>query len=127
MEEEGTVSVWLGQAPSAATFWSALQATFSEDGDFIGSDFSRAFGIDYYDDALREAEFFDSPRSTIDQIVVGASYEEALLPRLEMLNASISSETNCMILLYNYRHDGPHVMRFSGMVITFHAAVSCNE
>lgn len=58
MDSDGIVSLWIGSAASRAAFDRALHADFSPDGDFLGSEFGRGFRVGYYDDVLREAEYF---------------------------------------------------------------------
>lgn len=117
------MSLWLGRSESAAAFWKALEVEFSEDGDFLGSDFSRAFGIEYYEEGLREAAIFESLESTLAQLVAGASYEEIVLPRLQNLGVSVEAGTNCLVLLYNYRHSAPTAAQLGGVSLVFKGAV----
>lgn len=50
----------LGSAASEDEFFEALTISFSKDGDFLGSPFGTAFGIGSYDDATREAEYWET-------------------------------------------------------------------
>lgn len=107
MEKEGIVSVWIGRASSEEAFWNALDVSFSDDGDFLGSDFSRALGIGYYEDSTREAAFLQEPISDIEGFMAGISYEEILLPKLKAAGAVVSPGDNCFVLLYNIQFEGP--------------------
>lgn len=105
MEEEGTVSLWLGTATSRGALEEAMEVTFSEDGDFLGSPFSRAFGIEYYDEGLREAEYFDQPSGNLEALLKGASYDNVIIERFHKLGTP-QGRFNCAVLLHNYRHNG---------------------
>jgi hypothetical protein len=55
MDADDVVSLWLGAAAARSLFDEALDVVFSEDGDFLGSPFSSAFGIGCCDDGSRVA------------------------------------------------------------------------
>ncbi|MDQ3036190.1 MAG: immunity 22 family protein [Myxococcota bacterium] len=105
------MSLWAGTAASEDAFELVLEVGFSEDGDFLGSPFSRAFGIDYYDEGLREAEYFQEPSDRLEVLLDGVSYQNVVLPRLRE-EGQLSGPVNCVVLLYDQRHDGP--TRWSG-------------
>lgn len=106
MEEEGTVSLWVGKAISREELERVLEVSFSDDGDFLGSEFSRAFGIDYYEDSTREAEVHDGAAKTLNDLLHGASYEEKIIPEFEKLTGSRLAGENAVVLLYNIRYEG---------------------
>ena len=59
MQKEGFVSLWVGNVDSSEELEKLLKITYTEDGDFIPSKFAQSLGIERYDDAVREAEFYD--------------------------------------------------------------------
>jgi Immunity protein 22 len=122
MEEEGAVSLWLGTSNSIDEFEKALDVTFSQDGDFLGSPFSRAFGIDYYEEGLREAEYYDQPSSDLRQLLSGASYESVIVDRFRSLGTPTGS-FNCVVLLYNYHHEMPAEWTNHGVFLQFFGTV----
>jgi hypothetical protein len=122
MEEEGAVSLWLGTANSREAFEEMLEVSFSEDGDFLGSPFSRAFGIEYYEEGLKEAEYFDQPSNDLGELLSGASYDDVIVDRFRSQGAQAGS-SNCVILLYNYRHDTPTEWSSDGVLLRFFGAV----
>lgn len=124
MQAEGLVSLWLGSANSRAAFDAALVAEFSLDGDFLGSPFSRGFGIGYYDDATREAVFFETAPKSLTAMLAGSSYADVTVPRFEALPVCLAPDDNCVVLLYEigfagetkrWRGDGV-ALRFLGSV-----------
>jgi hypothetical protein len=122
MNEDGTVSLWLGNAPSREAFDEALDVQFSEDGDFLGSRFSRAFNIGYYDEGLKEAEYREQPATDLQALLEGVSYADVVIPRfLTAISAPIAA--NCFVLLYDYRHVAPHDWAADGSVFRYAGSV----
>lgn len=124
MEEDGTVSFWVGQAETRMAFEAAIEAEFSEDGGFVGSEFSRAFGIAYYDDSTREAHFHDSPPTTLPGFIEGASYGDIVIPRFLAKGVLLEPGDNCLVLLYNYHHVAPVSACLAGVRLTFKGSIS---
>lgn len=106
MEVAGRVSLWVGNATSRAAFDAALLAAFSADGEFLGSPFSRGFSIGYYEDGLREAEYFDSPPRSLDRLLAGSSYSETTVSGFQQIAVELAPGDNCMVLLFNRSYDG---------------------
>ena len=119
MEAIGVVSLWVGSASSEDAFLRALHATFSEDGDFVGSPFSLGFEIGYYDDVEREAAYFaEAPRS-LGEMLAGTSYAEVTRPRFQALGKGLETGDNCMVLLFNRSCHGVST-RWIGAGVTLH-------
>jgi hypothetical protein len=116
-EENGVVSLWLGTASSEEALEEALEVSFSEDGDFLGSAFSRAFEIGYYDADIIESEYHPGCHS-LAELLKGASYESQIIHQLEPIT-HMSADTNCAILLYNYRHGGQSSYTTSNLRLDF--------
>ena len=95
MGEQGAVSLFLGTAASAGAFWSAVEVQYSEDGDFLGSRFSRAFGIDFFDEDYHEAEFYDEPPESLAGFLAGASYDSSIIPLFDKYGVKPSANDNC--------------------------------
>lgn len=125
MEVDGMVSLWVGSAISRGAFDEALLASFSPDGDFLGSPFSRGFGIDYYEDSLREAVYYPRPPGTFEGLLAGSSYSSKTVPRFRQSTAGLAPGANCVVLLYNYEYEGRRVdWRSDGVSLTFLGAVA---
>ena len=106
METTGRVSLWLGRAESRVAFERSIEASFSGDGDFLGSPISRGFGSGYYEDALREAEFRRVPPRTLHGFLAGSRYFEITETRFEGLGVQLAPDDNCFVLLYDYDYLG---------------------
>jgi hypothetical protein len=105
MEEDGAVSLWIGTAASKPPFQAFLKTFYSDDGDFLGSGFSRAFGIAFYDEGLLEAEYRDMSTRQSGELLEGTSYDDVIIPRFGALGAP-DRDANCAVLIYDYRHEG---------------------
>jgi len=103
MLKEGFVSFWVGKINSSEE----LDNSYSEDGDFIPSLFARSFDIERYDDAVREAEFYDDDDNLLSRLLEGFSYDDVIIPKITSLcGEQLQSNYNAVILLYNYKYEG---------------------
>ena len=118
MEEENIVSLWLGTASEVAALESALEVSFSEDGDFLGSEFSRKLRIAHYDSAVTEAEFVPKHADSLRDLLKGVSYSDQILPHFERM-VELPSDTNCFVLLYNFRFSGDPTFKTPSLKLTF--------
>lgn len=103
MEEVGAVSLWLGTTDSSESLENVMRVFFSEDGDFEGSAFSRAFGIEFYDEDFREAENVGSCSPLIECLLAGFSYEDIIVPKFSAMIGVLVKGFNTVILLYNFK------------------------
>ncbi|MEF2093309.1 immunity 22 family protein [Bacillus sp. CFBP9009] len=107
MQKEGFVSFWVGNINSSEELDNLLGISYTEDGDFIPSMFARSFGIDRYDDAVREADFYDEADNLLSRLLEGFSYDDDIIPKFSSLcGAQLPSEYNVVILLYNFKYEG---------------------
>ncbi|MFF2496849.1 immunity 22 family protein [Peribacillus sp. NPDC058075] len=107
MQKEGFVSFWVGNINSSEELDNLLEISYTEDGDFIPSMFARSFGIDRYDDAVREADFYDEADNSLSRLLEGFSYDEDIIPKFSSLcGAQLPSQYNVVILLYNFKYEG---------------------
>ncbi|WP_027841693.1 immunity 22 family protein [Mastigocoleus testarum] len=106
MEEVGIVSLWLGKTDSLDSLENILQIFYSEDGDFAGSTFTKAFEIDFYDEDFREAEFLAQSDNNIEGLLKGFSYDSVIIPRFAEFISPLNQNFNTVILLFNFRYTG---------------------
>jgi hypothetical protein len=104
MEEQGIVSLWLGKAKSSDDLEEALQVFYSEDGDFNGSEFTRGFQIEFYDENFKESEFYEESKDSLMSLLEGFSYDRIIIPRFSDAVESIKENFNTVMLLYNFRY-----------------------
>ena len=125
MEEEGTVSLWIGRTPSEAALDAAVEVTSSEDGDFLGCDFSRGFAIEYFDQDYIEAVYREKPSNDFAELFEGASFHEVIVDRFRAIG-QIDEPVNCFILLFNFRYSGTvkSASMGDGVSMRFFGAVS---
>jgi hypothetical protein len=125
MEEIGSVSLWLGILDGMEAMENILQTSYSIDGDFEGSEFSRAFEISFYDESCREAEFFEESSSSIEVLLEGFSYDDIIIPRFSALVGNLTQKWNCVVLLYNFRYVGNRELWQDGRIhFKFYGAVA---
>lgn len=107
MREDRVVSLWVGQANSPDALDQYLQTGYTEDGDFIPSQFARDFGIRFYDEDFREAQYFEAPSQSVQSVLKGFSYDDVIVPRFTHLCGELFSEpVNAVLLLYNFEYKG---------------------
>ncbi|GGE63226.1 immunity 22 family protein [Priestia taiwanensis] len=107
MQKEGYVSFWIGNINSLEELESLLKVTYTEDGDYVPSLFARGFDIERYDDAVREAEFYDEADNSISRLLEGYSYDDIIIPRiLSLCGDDLQKNFNAVILLYNFKYEG---------------------
>ncbi|WP_434167748.1 immunity 22 family protein [Peribacillus frigoritolerans] len=107
MQKEGFVSFWVGNINTSEELDNLLEISYTEDGDFIPSMFARSFGIERYDDAVREADFYDEADNSLSRLLEGFSNDDDIIPEFSTLcGAQLPSEYNVVILLYNFKYEG---------------------
>jgi Immunity protein 22 len=105
MEEQGIISLWLAKSMSSDELDKVLQVFYSEDGDFEGSEFTRGFQINFYDENFKESEFFEESKDSLESLLEGFSCDSIIVPRFSKIIGSLKESFNAVILLYNFRHD----------------------
>jgi Immunity protein 22 len=105
MEERGIVSLWLCRANSSDELDEVLRVLYSKDGDFEGSEFTRGFHINFYDENFKESEFFEESKDSLGSLLEGFSYDSIIVPRFSKIIGSLKESFNAAMLLYNFRHD----------------------
>ncbi|SFE86846.1 Immunity protein 22 [Paenibacillus algorifonticola] len=109
MEKEGYASLWLGKLDSEEQLDKLLEIDYTDEGDSVPSAFARYFGIEWYDDDFREAEFFaeEGRGSDAANLLAGFSYEDELIPKFaDLLKGGTFDEFNTVIILYNFAYNG---------------------
>lgn len=106
MQRENFVSLWLGNMKSMRIMEKYLKIKYSQDGDFIPSEFAEDFNIRRYDDDFREAEFYEKPSKNIYVLLEGFSYDKLIIEYLKgLFGEDLDKEYNTVILLYNFEYD----------------------
>jgi hypothetical protein len=122
MSDNNFVSFWVGVARSNRALRACVTQAFTEDGDCLGSPFSRAFGVRHYHDGLLEAHCRKGQTTRIETLLRGASYDEVIVPRLQKAG-TIEDPVNCFVLLYDHRHSGRLEWAAPDVALTFVGAV----
>ncbi len=107
MEQEGFVSLWLGNVQSFEELDRLLTISYSDEGDLIPSIFAKHFEIDRYDDAVREAEYYEEVRRDLNRLLEDFSYYDEIIPKFNALvQEELPNDINAVILLYNFKYTG---------------------
>lgn len=105
MEKEGFVSLWVGNVQSSKELDRLLAVSYSDEGDFIPSIFAKHFEIRRYDDAVREAEYYEEAGSDLNQLLEGFSYDDEIVPRFSgLVQEGLTDDFNAIVLLYNFNY-----------------------
>lgn len=105
MGTEGFVSLWIGTVNNAEELDRLLAVSYSDDGDFVPSLFAKHFEIHRYDDAVREAEYYEEASNDLHQLLEGFSYDDVIVPRFTAIfQEDVPIGTNVVILLYNFKY-----------------------
>lgn len=122
-EQTGVVSLWVGKVDTKEHFDEMLRVYISDNGEYLGSRFTRGFGIDFYDEGFQEAEFVARAVSGVDDLLLGVSYADVVVPRFKAL-LPVLSGSNAFVLLYNYFHHDPREWGEAGAEFRFVGVVS---
>ncbi|MEK8215209.1 immunity 22 family protein [Paenibacillus sp. FSL L8-0463] len=105
MEKEGAVSLWVGNVQSSEELDRLLTVSYTDEGDFIPSIFAKHFGIRRYDDAVREAEYYEEASNNLNQLLEGFSYDdEIVLKFTALVQEGLTDNFNAVVLLYNFKY-----------------------
>lgn len=101
------VSIWV-----AHTNWDdsilreVLSPSYSEDGDFLGSEFTNTFTLGYIDDDKIEAETIE-PTTSFADAIDGFSYDTDILNDMKIKkNLSNDTPIDTIVLIYDYEFNG---------------------
>lgn len=105
MQKKGYVSLWAGNINSSEELDKLLKISYTEDGDFIPSMFAHRFGIERYDDALKEAEYYNEADNVLSRLLEGFSYDDVIIPKfISFCDEILQRKYNAVILLYDFKY-----------------------
>ncbi|WDH20651.1 immunity 22 family protein [Pseudomonas chlororaphis] len=105
MTSTKTVSIWVANTGwDIPTLQQATTPSYSEDGEYLGSDFTRAFALDFIDDDLMEADKVEITSSLPDAIE-GFSYDSEISNSINR-NPTKIPPTDTVILIYELQYSG---------------------
>ena len=109
MEKEGYVSLWIGNAKSDEELLEYVELVYTDDGDWLPSQFLQDFNIDIddFDEDFIERVCRQKEANSIIELISGCSYENIIMPKYENLIDGVSAvKFNAGILIYNFQYDG---------------------
>jgi len=105
MTSTKTVSIWVANTGwDIPTLQQATTPSYSEDGEFIGSDFTKAFALDFIDDDLMEADKIETT-SSLQDAVEGFSYDSEIFNSINK-NPTKIPPIDTVILVYELQYSG---------------------
>ncbi|WNS79228.1 immunity 22 family protein [Domibacillus sp. DTU_2020_1001157_1_SI_ALB_TIR_016] len=105
MEQEGYVSLWVGNFSSNEELQKYLLNTYDEDGNAAASAFEEEYKIDDHDSDFREADCFKTGSRQLSILLSGCSYEDVVIPLFtEIQGEELPYSVNSIILLYNFKY-----------------------
>ncbi|MGA3828094.1 immunity 22 family protein [Pseudomonas chlororaphis] len=105
MTSTKTVSIWVANTGwDIPTLQQATTPSYSEDGDFLGSDFTKAFALDFIDDDLMEADKVEIT-SSLPDAVEGFSYDSEISKSINRQPTKIPP-IDTVILVYELQYSG---------------------
>ena len=107
MRKDGAVSLWIGVVDSAQILDDFTSIRYSEDGDFLGSEFTEAFRTGCYDEDFGEIASVTGTEG-FPGLLKGCSYEEIVVPRFVGIcgEDEFLAGGNAVVLLYNFEYEG---------------------
>ena len=121
MEREGYVSLWLGNIPLEELLYEYVEVTYNEDGLCEESQFLKDFNINMedFDEDFIESIFIEENTNALEEILDGCSYEETVIPELNVFVREKQIEGyNTAILLYNFHYEG-EIEKVSNSICNF--------
>lgn len=109
MERQGYVSLWIGSAKSDDELWEYAQMIYTEDGDYLPSQFLKDFDIDEdeFDKDFMEQIYVDLETGSLGDFLADCSYDDVVIPEFEKLTEGMGlGKFHAGILLYNFQYDG---------------------
>ena len=109
MEKEGYVSLWIGILESDEKLLEYVELVYTDDGEWLPSQFLQDFNIDIddFNEDCIERVCLEKEVNSIIKLISGCSYEDIVIPKYEKLVDRVSTvKFNAGILLYNFQYDG---------------------
>ncbi len=109
MEREGYVSIWIGIFSSDSELQKYLELGFTDDGDYIPSQFMKDYNIDVedFEEDFLERNWINKATISINELIKRCSYEDRVLNEINTFKSDHNIEKlNTAVLLYNFQYDG---------------------
>ena len=83
MEKEGYVSLWIGNSKSDEELLEYVELVYTDDGDWLPSQFLQDFNIDIddFDEDCIERVCREKEANLISELISGCSYGDIIIPK----------------------------------------------
>ena len=106
--EENVVSIWFGNFESEDMLIKYTTGTYTDDGDYIVSEFCKDFfkGEEYepYEEEFFECYTVEEKTNDICSLLQGCSYDESVIKSVsDLIGRNIDEEYNAVILAFDFK------------------------
>jgi len=128
MSDPIAVALWVGNSASKDALKECLRATYTEDGDYVGSEFERAFDIRHPETGMREVTYHVPPGKNVEDLLKGNSYCDQLIPQFcKLAPRGFSLGVNSVVLFYGCEFEGDkQIFRNSKVFLRFVGNAMCS-
>lgn len=129
MGSKKIVSIWTANTEwEPSTLRDVMIPEYSDDGDFLGSEFSKAFSLDFVDDDAIEADKIESTNSLIDAID-GCSYDLDIASDMKNKNTPLTdAPIDTIVAIYDYAFSGtPQNTKIRSSLFTYRGSFEYQE
>ena len=105
MENQGWVSIWLGNIKDEDSIREYVDLTHDYEGESVPSQFLIDFNIDIdeTDEDTIEKAVYKNTSGDITALLGGCSYEEIIIPKIQK-RINLKKSYNAVILIYNFEY-----------------------
>lgn len=120
MGSKNIVSIWTANTDwEPSTLRDVMSPEYSDDGDFLGSEFSKAFSLGFVDDDTVEADKIEPTNSLIDAID-GCSYDLDIASDMKNKNSPLTdAPIDTIVAIYDYSFSPPQNTKIRNNLFTY--------
>jgi len=84
-----------------------ISSRYSEAGGRIPPPFAEDFGLERFDDDVREAEILEQGSRSLTELLADFSYDDVIIPNfVATVGDTLPRSAETVVLLYDYQHTG---------------------
>ncbi|MBN6717157.1 immunity 22 family protein [Pseudomonas capsici] len=129
MSSKKSVSIWTANTGwDMPTLREVMSPEYSEDGDFLGSAFSKAFSLGFVDDDTVEADKIEPTKSLL-KAIEGGSYDVDIMADMKGKNTTSTQDLiDTIIAVYDFSFSGaPQSSTVKNKIFTYRGSFEYNE
>lgn len=129
MGSKKIVSIWTANTDwEPSTLRDVMSPEYSDDGDFLGSEFSKAFSLGFVDDDTVEADKIE-PTNSLINAVDGCSYDLDIASDMKNKNTPLTdAPIDTIVAIYDYSFSGtPQNTKIRNNLFTYRGSFEYQE